>query len=175
MEAKIVENLITAKPKAGFFVMLGNEKKKIEEVAGNIVTMEDGLQYELEAVKDKIIRYVAKVNDKEFHLLYDDYGRVSDDQIHEGYTVDRPRNAHEGDMVRIVDINVIDEHGLHNLRDRKGEIIRPVPTGNKFRQLYEIQLETNRKVFKLSREQFTLLEEGNTRKFFHPRCTTCGN
>jgi len=172
MEAKIVESLISAKPKAGFFVITNGEKKKIEEINGDVVVLEDGNEISYAAASNAIVRYTAKINEKEFQVLYDDYHRISDEQICEGFVVDRFRNAHEGDIIRITDINVIDEHGLHDIKDRKGEIIRQI-AGNKFKQEYEITLATNRKLFKLQREQFTLLDDRNTKKFFHPRCNFC--
>ena len=81
MEAKIVESLISAKPKAGFFVITNGEKKKIEEINGDVVVLEDGNEISYAAASNAIVRYTAKINEKEFQVLYDDYHRISDEQI----------------------------------------------------------------------------------------------
>ncbi len=177
MKVRIVENLVSTKPKVGFYVLLGTDKLRVTNVEKNIVTLIDPRKNEIEKtveeVKDNIIRYTAKIADKEFHVCYTDYGNVNGDLIVEGYPIPMKRNAREDDVIRVTDIDTIDANGLYSLQERKGVIVRIMPTKKAFKQLYEIQLEKSPKVLYLEREKFILLDRIDTKMYFHVRCTYC--
>ena len=174
MEATIVQKLITTKPKAGFYIMDGTDKKRIEEIEGGEAIMDDASRYAIDDIKDKIVRYTAQINQKEFHVAYSDYGRINDGQVLEGYTIEMLRNAHDDDNIRITDIEIIDSFGMHDVRARTGAIIRTIPN-NRFNAEYEIQLKYDRKLIKLKRNQFMLLDKVDKKHYFHPRCEACGS
>lgn len=173
MEAKIVQKLTTTKPKVGFYCMIQNDKLKVIDIEGGIATMDNGNQYNVDDLRGFVLRYVA-VTDKneQLHLDYTDYGKVSDGQVMEGYKVTKPRNAHQQDLIRVTDINIIDRDGLHDIKLRTGEIIRILPNTG-YNTKYEILMENGR-LYKLYREQFILLEGFNAKKYFHVRCPECG-
>ena len=177
MEAKIVQILTTGKPKSKFYILEGTNRHRIAEVNSTGVKLDNGEERTIDEVKDKLLRYEAHIGQKRFHVCYPGYNRISDGMVVDGYTIEMHRNAYEGDIIRITDINVIDEHGLHDVKMRTGEIIR-ILNNNRFNPEYEIQMEnvqSTRKLFKLKRTSFMLLERDDTRQYFHPRCTECGN
>lgn len=173
MTGTIVERLITTRPKAGFYAMMDTSKRRIQKVEGREVIFADGSTAPIEEVRNRIIRYVAKVQpDGEFHVLYSDYGKVNDSMVFDGYTVERKCNSYENDMIRITDIDIIDKHGMHDIRKRQGVVLRLMP-GNRFNPTYEIQLQYERNVLMLKRDQFILTEKTDKRLYFHPRCDEC--
>ena len=172
MEVKIVENLVTTKPKVGFYCNIEGVKLRIIEIEGGIATMENGNQYNVTDLKPFVIRYTAVIGDKSFDVEYSDYGRIYSDQVVEGYLREIHRNVKEEDLVRVCSIDIIDAHAMHDVRDRVGVIIRPIP-GKKFEQEFEVQLRNNRKLLTLKRKDFMLTERADKKMYFHPRCTEC--
>lgn len=179
MKVKIVEELITVEPRPKFYCMVGTNKLRIKDIRADVVTMETGEQYPVDDIAKCILKYTGIIENpkspKKFPLLYEDYGRVSDGQIVEGYLQRRPKTVREEDAIRITDINIIDELGLYDLPQREGEVIRIIY--RKWDNKYEIQFKNVRGVKTLNREQFMLIEEGvpDSNLFFHPRCDECKN